>query len=278
MLVRSYHDPREFMEIVEPFLLAREVENSLPLGIARQFVDTATHEGLMFSVESGTEVVAVAVKSPKRNLVMTAAPPCATEALAKYLHEYALPVPGVNAPDDVARHFSETWHAISGETMTERTRLRLFEIRELAPSHREPPAGSVRMATLEDASQVEQWLCAFIDEATHDRHDHVRERVARAIGANHVALWLNENAEPSSMAAVTRRSPRGSTIAWVYTPPDQRGRGYATACVEALTRHELSNGRTFCTLYTDLSNPTSNAIYASIGYRPVCDWLDATFH
>jgi uncharacterized protein len=278
MLVRSHHDPREFLELVEPFLVAREVENSLPLGIARQFVDTATHDGLMFSVESGTDVVAVAVKSPKRNVVMTAAPELAVRALAEYLFAYALPVPGVNAPDIAARQFASLWHALSGETMTERTRLRLFEIRALSPAIPAPPPGAIRFATLDDAGLVEHWLCAFIDEATHDRHDHVRERVARAIGANHVALWTDEGGEPTSMAAVTRRSPRGSTIAWVYTPPDRRGKGYATACVAGLSRRELAGGREFCTLYTDLANPTSNAIYARIGYQPVCDWLDATFH
>lgn len=29
--------------------------------------------------------------------------------------------------------------------------------------------------------------------------------------------------------------------------------------------------RTFCFLFTDLNNPTSNRIYQEIGYRPVCD-------
>jgi predicted GNAT family acetyltransferase len=30
-------------------------------------------------------------------------------------------------------------------------------------------------------------------------------------------------------------------------------------------------------LYTDLANPTSNAIYRALGYRPVCDWAMARF-
>jgi hypothetical protein len=33
----------------------------------------------------------------------------------------------------------------------------------------------------------------------------------------------------------------------------------------------LDAGRTFCFLFTDLANPTSNHIYQQIGYRPVCD-------
>lgn len=33
----------------------------------------------------------------------------------------------------------------------------------------------------------------------------------------------------------------------------------------------LEQGLSFCVLYTDLSNPTSNAIYLRIGYNPIAD-------
>ena len=39
----------------------------------------------------------------------------------------------------------------------------------------------------------------------------------------------------------------------------------------ALTQMLFDRGNRFCALYTDLANPTSNAIYQRIGYEPVCD-------
>ena len=39
----------------------------------------------------------------------------------------------------------------------------------------------------------------------------------------------------------------------------------------ALSQLLLDQGRQFCFLYTDLSNPTSNKIYQAIGYRSVID-------
>jgi predicted GNAT family acetyltransferase len=57
----------------------------------------------------------------------------------------------------------------------------------------------------------------------------------------------------------------------VYTPPDYRGRGYASACTAALSQQMLYAGYQYCFLYTDLSNPTSNRIYQNIGYELVCD-------
>ena len=99
----------------------------MPLGLARSFVDQSTHDGLMFSVESGADVVAVAVKSPRRNLVVTRGPQCAMLALANYLFAYALPVPGVNGPAESAREFARAWHALTDCQPTDRMSLRLFD-------------------------------------------------------------------------------------------------------------------------------------------------------
>jgi len=48
--------------------------------------------------------------------------------------------------------------------------------------------------------------------------------------------------------------------------------GYASALVARLSQHLLDLGYQFINLFTDLQNPTSNAIYQKIGYRPVCDF------
>ena len=60
-------------------------------------------------------------------------------------------------------------------------------------------------------------------------------------------------------------------VSGVYTPVERRGHGYASACVAAVSQHELDSGAVACSLYTDLANPTSNKIYQAIGYQPVED-------
>ena len=73
------------------------------------------------------------------------------------------------------------------------------------------------------------------------------------------------------MAGSSRGTPNGATISAVYTPPEHRGNGYASACVAALSQWLLDDGKHFCTLYTDLSNPTSNKIYQNVGYHRIAD-------
>ena len=60
---------------------------------------------------------------------------------------------------------------------------------------------------------------------------------------------------------------RGVRVSMVYTPAEMRGHGYASACVAAVRERALASGRSFCRLYTDLTNPTSNAISQRIGNR-----------
>ena len=93
--------------------------------------------------------------------------------------------------------------------------------------------------------------------------------------AQELYLWIDK--EPVSMAGKSRPTPNGITINLGYTPPELRGRGYASSCVASLSQLQLDSGKQFCTLFTDLSNPTSNSIYQKMGYKPICDYNQYLF-
>ena len=63
---------------------------------------------------------------------------------------------------------------------------------------------------------------------------------------------------------------RSGGIAPVYTPPEERGRGYAGSATAAAAEMLLDEGRTVVSLYTDLRNPASNRCYQRIGFVPHC--------
>jgi uncharacterized protein len=84
-------------------------------------------------------------------------------------------------------------------------------------------------------------------------------------------LYLWEDGRPVSLAGCGSPTPNGGRIGPVFTPRAHRGRGYASALTAALTSLQLSSGRRFCFLFTNLANPTSNRIYQRIGYEPVSD-------
>jgi uncharacterized protein len=117
------------------------------------------------------------------------------------------------------------------------------------------------------------WLDAFTAEAVRgipvtDAAE-AADRYLRRAGR--VAYIWEDAGEMVSLAGVNGPTPRGIRIGPVYTPPHLRGRGYASNLVAVVSQHQLDAGRSFCFLFTDLTNPTSNAIYQAIGYSPVVD-------
>jgi predicted GNAT family acetyltransferase len=80
-----------------------------------------------------------------------------------------------------------------------------------------------------------------------------------------------------SLAGFGSPTATGIRVGPVYTPPDRRRKGFASALVADLSRRMLEKGYEFCFLYTDLSNPYSNKVYLTIGYEFVCESADFSF-
>ncbi len=158
-----------------------------------------------------------------------------------------------------------------------------------ALEHVEPPSGvpgTLRVATTADRELALGWLLAFAAEAIHegapgaDRAEAMLDFRLSSPTAG-VALW-EDGGEPVSLAGWGGPTPNGIRVGPVYTPPERRGRGYATALTAELSQRLLDgrlfeDGRRACFLYTDLANPTSNAIYERIGYRRVCESAEIVF-
>jgi uncharacterized protein len=148
-------------------------------------------------------------------------------------------------------------------------RQRLHALTELQPISY--PPGQLRLANEAELDLVSRWIAAFNEEALGERTiEQARSLAQQRIAGREVYLW--ENVEPRAMAARSRPTRRSISLNAVYTPPEARRQGFATACVARLSERLLDEGFAFCVLFTDLANPTSNSIYARIGYKPVGDF------
>ena len=119
------------------------------------------------------------------------------------------------------------------------------------------------------------WNIKFTRDVEQPLTGDERGMVQRAIEGGRLFVW--KDPQPVSMAAWAGPTPRGVRVNMVYTPPELRRRGYASAAVSALTKRLLDSGRKFVFLFTDLSNPTSNKIYQQMGYEAVCDINEVDF-
>ena len=141
-------------------------------------------------------------------------------------------------------------------------------------------AGAMRHADRADRELVIEWIRAFeaesipADAPHHDLEPVVDRNLSRRDAG--FALW-EDGGEVVSLSGFGGRTPHGTRIGPVYTPPPLRGRGYASALVGQLSAELLAGGLDYCFLYTDLANPTSNKIYMNVGYELVCESADYAF-
>jgi len=263
--VQRFTEPKAFLTRAESFLRAAEVENALMLGIcgSAQFDDSC----YLATVEEGRAVVACALRTPPHGVLLTRADRDALELLAADLADKYQDLSAMVGPEPAVGDFARLWSARTGSAAGLAVRMRVFEARRVVQPPR--PAGRFRAATDADLPTVTQWTAEFIEETGLDNPSDPEDVARERIGEGSLFVW--EDARPVSMAAWAGRAGSMVRVNYVYTSPEFRGRGYASACVASLTQQLLDEGHALCCLYTDLSNPTSNRIYQAIGYRPVCD-------
>lgn len=252
----------EFLERAGPLLLADEARHNLILGIAGTVRDRPdVYPDAGFWVVDG----AAALRTRPYNLVL--ATPRDDAALGALVGAIDDDLPGVSgtAPEvfEFARLWGKPWRVTMEQNVFALDRVEL-------PA---PVPGSLRAATRDDIELLLEWWRAFVLEAVPEDDNgpaHDRELILRRLEANAVDLWEVDGA-PVSMAGRGGQTPNGVRIGPVYTPPEHRGRGYASMLTALVSRAALADGRAFCFLYTDAANPTSNAVYERIGYRKIAE-------
>jgi len=225
--------------------------------------------------EPDGEVSAAFLHTPPFPVALTSVPVPAAVALAQALAARPRTVGGVNADPGGAEAFARAWHELTGDTAELRMRSRLFQLAGLRWPDPRPP-GQARAAGPADRSLLIAWSEAFHREAQSGPED-VVSIVDDRLSYRGLSLW-EDAGQPVSMAGVTRITAGQVRVGPVYTPPGLRGRGYAGALTCVVSQAALDAGAGRVLLFTDLANPTSNALYQRLGYQPLEDRAIWSFH
>ncbi|MGD6843402.1 GNAT family N-acetyltransferase [Bacillus infantis] len=268
-----YENPQEFLQKTEGFLLKREAENNLPLGLLYQAADAdSLYENPFFAlIEREDETLAVLIMTPPHYLIWSAGdiPDDAAAFALRGLLKRNISFPGIVAPKETAHKVEAEWTQLAGagsELVMDQRIYILDKVNDLPYA-----GGTLALASEKDEELVAGWISAF-SRATPENTlslEEGRKKARQFIAERSVYLWL-EDGRPVSMAKKARPTQNGVVVNLVYTPDEERKKGFASACVAALSR-ELLKSYKFCSLYTDLANPTSNHIYQEIGYKPAAD-------
>jgi hypothetical protein len=265
-------DPALVLSMAGEFLASRPVLHNLILSILHARVARLQPGRYWMAPDGGGNAVGLVVQSPLTfPATLTPMEPPVIAAMVEGIAEAGVCLPGVNGDAATAAGFAGQWTERCKSAATPFMGNRLYELVKLSKAPEVD--GNFRQAVPSDRSLMIQWTREFQEEVGEPA-DNIELRVDSGLAAGQ--LWLWDDGETTSMA-LSRQPVEGVVrVSGVYTPVDKRKRGYAEACVHALSKHLLDAGHR-CVLYTDLANPTSNSIYRRIGYRAVAEVLRYRF-
>ncbi len=275
MQLHKFDTIDKFWDKTQTYLLQNEAENNLLLAVVQTLLHNPTRypdPPYLTIVENDGDVVATAIRTPPYKLLLSKVTNLnALTFIARDLDREQLP--GVMGLVPEVETFLQEWQGLTGQSYRLLTEMRIHQLTALQPLI--GANGHIRLVSEKDRDLLLKWLPAFDAETGLEVFEDVERIVTNRLKNQNTYLW--EDNFPVSLAGGRKFSDTASRIGPVYTPPAYRRKGYATACVAALSQQLLDEGSERCFLLTDLANPTSNHIYQEIGYVPVCDWHEYSF-
>ena len=287
MQFKLYTDVHAFYNDTYNVLMRHEAQNMIPLGniiIGHEGKDKSGWRDpvnwFMATISDVGAIKLIALMTPPHNVTLYATDniidPDAVRCLIDGLKDRE--VPGVMTEKNLATYFAKEYTARKDIGFTTTMSQRIYEL--TAVNLDIPKVGHLRLMDETDMHFFPYWFEAFQASGVYGSTEMPVPRDA-AIYRYRLAeckiYVLEDDDRPVTMAGFTRKMQSAIGVAYVYTPPYDRGRGYATSCVAQISQIALEKGFTRCVLYTDLANPTSNSIYQKIGYVPICDSLMLKF-
>ncbi|QSH40850.1 GNAT family N-acetyltransferase [Lentisphaerota bacterium ZTH] len=270
----------EFLSRMASIFEQTEAVNGLMYGICLQLQKNISKYGsrpLFAIIEDSSGIHLAALMTPPYKLVLCAVGDVSSKCIDTLIHgllEHSWHVPAVLAEKQIAEMFAQAWTRFQDCRRREGKAQAFHELRTVQAVKYAP--GKIIRAAADNLDTVQVWAREFHKDCFGDENTDTSSRlVEQYISTGDLFFWFDSM--PVAMAAKARPTPHGESICFVYTPPECRGRGYATSLVASLSQKILDSGKQFCCLATDLANTTSNGIYRKIGYVPVAKVIDIHF-
>ena len=263
--VTIHERPEAFLAHAETWLLEREDHNNLFLSLSYARAETGRAEpGAIWAVvEQGGVVAGCALRTPPHKVLVTPVAPIGIPSLVRAFADRVEEIPAVLGLTDSAEAFAMEWVAVRGGGWRPGMEQGVYRLDQVeAP---DGVGGQMRLARPDELELAIAWGEGFAQD-TGVVFPTAKAVVESWINHGLLYMWEDEGV-PVSITVAHGRTPVGIRIGYVYTPPEARRRGYASALVAQVSQAMLDDGCNFCVLYTDMSNPTSNGIYQTIGYR-----------
>ncbi len=262
MQVFQHSDAHSFLNRAEKWLSTKETEHNIILAVAH-LLTTDNHfrdPVYLATVERGEEVVGCVIRPPPDSLYVTHLPMESLAEIVEQLRSYYKSLPQLMGPELTATEFAKKWPLQKWKL---HSRHRWYSLTQVQPLQRHA-AGYLRPAKATDLVFLTDWAAAYAVEM--DTRVDVIEVFKLMVKRGLLQLWDDDG--PRCAITASGLTPNSARISTLYTPPEHRGRGYASTAVASISQQVLNTGRHLCVVAADVNDKVANRLYQRVGYRP----------
>ncbi|MFC5727901.1 MULTISPECIES: GNAT family N-acetyltransferase [Nocardioides] len=229
----------------------------------------------------GGEIAGLAMRTAPHPPYLLRMPDDAAVALADAVLARDEDVAGANGLRPTTDVFAHRIADAAGARVQVAMHTRLFELGRLIEP--QPVPGRLRPARRDEAGLALGWIRQFMLDADEqagrkpgtgqDPEHFTIGDVERKLEEGVLWFWVDEGDRPVHLTAANPPAFGVSRVGPVFTPKEERGRGWASNAVAEVSRMLRDRGLRI-TLFTDQANPTSNRLYLALGYRAVVDTVE----
>ena len=281
MEFKKYSDPKEFVEENGKLILEKEWLNNLMVGNYNEAIKTGIDENWLLAriTNNGKTELIMLLRKPWKLLLYSP-----TNNKSKELYKFAAEeiykidtnIPGVNTEKEVAKIFAEEYCKIANKKSQVHLEMRILVLEKLA----EPKLNNnvtYRKAEIKDKEVLIGFTREFHKEALNEEIDEeiLEERFYEKLEKGYYVL--EQDGKIVAQTNSSRTLEKGKVVSGVYTPKEERCKGYAHNLIYRVSKEFLDNGAEYCVLFTDDTNPISNHVYEKIGYERKVDVVELDF-
>ena len=276
MTIIEYTNPSEFLDILETAFSA-PYENELMIGLTSTLISNPAHyktTPILASIKTQQQKPVVLFLTHPWPIILYAEHTLdsnSIDIIINFLNKKRINVSGINAKSDISPLFSQQWIQNRGCHSKQKMKMTVYTLKKIQKIC--PCNGKFIKADKTHVSQLNHWAKQFHKEMKldHESDKYIREHVQYMIESGNAFLWIQDE-HPVCMTFRERPHNKGFSIGYVYTPKEERQKGYATSLVHAVCTQSFNESYQYSVLFADKQNPISNHIYKSIGFKEICDY------
>jgi len=275
----KYENIEDFIKENFELILEKEWLNCLMVGNCLEGQKVGIDGWLLAKVTQNEKTELIMLYRKPWKLIMYSPTNNTSDELYKFAGEEVYKIDndllGVNAEKVIANKFAKYYCKTANKHYKLVTPMKILVLEKMLQMQKTTEA-NFRQATENDRQVLIQYIKEFYKEALNQ--DVSDEDASKKIEAYFERGYyvLERQGKILSQAVIGRELIKGKSVSGVYTPKDERGKGYAYDLVYRLSKKCLDEGAEYCVLYTDADNPISNHIYEKMGYmkRVECEELE----